>query len=160
MRKLIPLLLALPVILMLGCVRMSPEESVNQVGTSHTVTATFGNGAGDPLANEPTTFEIISGPNVGLTHNTTTNDNGDATFTYTSNGNMGKDTIKATAGGLTGTAIKWWSISVPMGSVNCDNVVNVSDSINIQRYIAGLGVSQVEPCPDIGDPTIIIIDSP
>lgn len=160
MRKLIPVLLALPVILLMGCVRMSPEESVNPISTQHTVTATFFNGNGDPLVGEATTFEIISGPNAGLTGNDTTDAQGSSTFTYTSNGNMGKDTIKATAAGLTGTAIKWWSISVPMGSVDCDSNVTTSDAIKILNSIAGNPYSQVEPCPNIGDPIMIIIDSP
>jgi len=159
MRKLPLLLLALPIILMLGCVGLSPEESVNPVGTSHTVTATFGNGSGSPTVGLAVTFTITSGPNAGQTHNATTDANGQATFTYTSNGQMGKDTIKVCDNPgctLVATAIKYWSIQTKMGSVDCDANVTVSDSIKIQQYLAGFVVTQTEPCPNIGDDIMII----
>jgi hypothetical protein len=39
-----------------------------------------------------------------------------------------------------------------MGDVDCDNNVTAADALKILRYLAGLPVSQTEPCPDIGTP--------
>ena len=68
------------------------------------------------------TFTVTLGPNVGTTGTGVTNASGDATFTYTSNGAAGTDTIEATAT-LTGTggvptpvkdtATKTWIVTDP-----------------------------------------------
>ena len=36
------------------------------------------------------------------------------------------------------------------GDVDCNGSVDAVDSLKILRYVAGLSVSQTEPCPDIG----------
>ena len=73
---------------------LAPASSTNPVNTSHTVTATV-SGTGDPVVGRSVTFNIVSGPNAGSTDSVTTNSNGQASFTYTSNGSPGTDTIEA-----------------------------------------------------------------
>jgi uncharacterized repeat protein (TIGR01451 family) len=73
---------------------LSPPTAVNLPGTSHTVTATVTDLDGEPLVQTLVTFEITSGPNAGAGAQAVTDDNGQATFTYTSNGLLGTDTIE------------------------------------------------------------------
>ena len=73
---------------------LDPEHAVNPVNTSHTVTATVVDDNGDPIVGREVTFTVISGPHAGTTGTSTTDSNGNATFTYT--GTMaGVDEIQA-----------------------------------------------------------------
>ena len=63
---------------------LTPLTATNPVNTPHTVTATVQNEFGDPIIGRNVDFEIINGPNVGLTGSDITDANGEATFTYTS----------------------------------------------------------------------------
>ncbi|HEY9246763.1 MAG TPA: Ig-like domain-containing protein, partial [Candidatus Methanoperedens sp.] len=74
---------------------LSPTTATNPVGTTHTVTATVQDATGKPIVGREVTFTILSGPNAPKTGNSTTDSNGTATFTYTSNGIAGTDTIQA-----------------------------------------------------------------
>ena len=88
---------------------LSPPSALNLAGTSHTVTATATSTEPNRPAPGPgvaVEFEVISGPNAGQTSdpvNTgmcspadcTTATNGDVSWTYTSNGATGTDTIQA-----------------------------------------------------------------
>jgi hypothetical protein len=38
----------------------------------------------------------------------------------------------------------------PWGDVDCGGAVNSADALKTLRYIAGLPVDQLEPCPDVG----------
>ncbi len=85
-----------------GSINLDPATDTNPAGTSHTVTATVRQGAPPaPAAGVTVTFSIISGPNSGATGtcsanaNCTTDANGQVSFTYTSNGSGGTDTIQA-----------------------------------------------------------------
>ncbi|MBI3950522.1 MAG: Ig-like domain-containing protein [Acidobacteria bacterium] len=71
---------------------LEPASATNAVGTSHTVTATI-TYQGLPLPNRPVFFRVASGPNAGITGSGVTDSNGMASFTYTSNGQLGTDTI-------------------------------------------------------------------
>ncbi|MEA1985219.1 MAG: Ig-like domain-containing protein [Euryarchaeota archaeon] len=73
---------------------LSPTSAVNPVGTSHTVTATLQDDAGAPIVGRLVSFEIMSGPNAGMTGNDTTDASGQATFTYSS-ASAGTDVIEA-----------------------------------------------------------------
>ncbi len=95
---------------------LTPKTDVNEVGTSHTVTARLTSN-GLPVANTTVSFSVSSGPNAGRTGTGTTNASGDATFAYVGSGGVGTDTIQASAtlpgtGGaltaVTGTAAKEW----------------------------------------------------
>jgi hypothetical protein len=78
----------------LAGITLAPASSFNPVGTSHTVTARVA-GTGDPVPGVLVTFNVVSGPNAGSTGTATTDSNGQASFTYTSNGSAGTDTIEA-----------------------------------------------------------------
>ncbi len=73
---------------------LAPASSTNPVNTSHTVNATV-SGTGDPVVGRNVTFNVVSGPNTGLTSTVLTGSNGQASFTYTST-SPGTDTIEAT----------------------------------------------------------------
>ena len=78
---------------------LAPEDDVNIVGTTHTVTATVT--VDDPVPGTPVvgtlvTFNVIAGPNAGDNGTDTTDANGEASFTYTGNGGVGTDIIEAT----------------------------------------------------------------
>ena len=75
---------------------LTPKTATNPAGTSHTVNAHVTTNA-SPTQGVTVTFTVVAGPNTGTTGTGVTDVNGDATFTYTSNGSPGTDTIKASA---------------------------------------------------------------
>lgn len=104
-------------------ISLTPATASNNVGTSHTVTASVHDltaginsfGAGAAL-----TFTVTLGPNTGETGQGTTNADGQVAFTYTSNGTPGIDTIEAcpqiqdpNLEIFCGTAIKAWGVPLP-----------------------------------------------
>src|SRR3989442_8694087 len=100
---------------------LMPKTATNPGGSTHTVTAHVTTNA-SPTPGVTVTFTVTLGPTVGTTGTGVTNASGDATFTYTSNGAAGTDTIEATAT-LTGTggvptpvkdvATKTWIVTDP-----------------------------------------------
>jgi hypothetical protein len=91
-------------------ISLAPATATNVAGTSHTVTATVTttdqNGHPAPGPGVPVEFDVTSGPNAGQTShptntgscspaNCTTDANGHVSWTYTSNGATGTDTIQA-----------------------------------------------------------------
>ncbi len=88
----------------ISCV-LSPTLASNTVNTAHTVVATVtSNGVAKSglLVN----FNVF-GANAGQTGTATTSASGLGTFTYTGT-SVGTDTLRAIAGGATGTATKVW----------------------------------------------------
>lgn len=80
-------------------ITLTPASADNPVGTIHTVTATVTQNTpspGTPVVGTTVTFLVTSGPNAGATGTGVTNAFGQATFSYTSNGTVGTDIIKAT----------------------------------------------------------------
>ena len=74
---------------------LSPVSATNDVGTSHTVTATVQDNTGNPIVGTLVTFEVISGPNAGVVGSSTiTDSNGQASMTYYGH-TEGTDTIVA-----------------------------------------------------------------
>jgi hypothetical protein len=79
-------------------IRLDPVEATNQVGTSHTLTATVTTDTpvpDTPVVGTIVTFTVEAGPNLGTTGTAITNSSGVATFSYTSNGTIGDDIIRA-----------------------------------------------------------------
>jgi hypothetical protein len=75
-------------------IKLGPDEAINPVGTTHTVTATI---SPVPPPGTPVTFKVISGPNAGtLNPPVGTNASGVASKTYTDTGGAGTDFIVAT----------------------------------------------------------------
>lgn len=80
-------------------ISLTPVAGQNEVGTSHTVTATI-TSAGNPVPSELVTFSVTAGPNTGATGVCTpttciSDSNGQVTWTYTGSGGVGTDTIRA-----------------------------------------------------------------
>jgi uncharacterized repeat protein (TIGR01451 family) len=77
-----------------GSVTLAPTFSPNLTGTPHTVTAMVQGADGSPQSDVQVDFAVTGGPNQGITGSGTTNGNGEASFTYTSN-DPGVDQIVA-----------------------------------------------------------------
>ncbi len=85
-------------IVVISDIFLSPEDAINPVGTSHTVWATVTNDdpdPGTPVEGVLVTFEVIDGPNTGVTGSAVTDVFGEASLSYVGN-TPGYDTIEAT----------------------------------------------------------------
>ena len=96
---------------------LGPLSEVNDICSSHTVTATVLGSGNAPVVGVEVTFEVTSGPNAGASGSDTTDANGQATFTWISNGTVGQDTVSASVAGVSApvTATKTWQ--TPAGGV-------------------------------------------
>ncbi|MEU4766855.1 VWA domain-containing protein [Actinosynnema sp. NPDC023794] len=92
-----------PTVNVRGCaaaIDVEPEHEVNELGTpgqTHTVTATVTDDFGDPVANVPVDFSILSGPNAGGAGNGNTSAAGAVDFTYPAAqglAGLGQDSIR------------------------------------------------------------------
>jgi len=100
---------------------LAPEEATNQLpdDSEHTVTATCLSPSGDPVPSQLVTFAVTSGPNAGVMCEDITDQNGQATCTYSSKlcdviGEQGTDTIQASISSLDpGIASKTWICNRP-----------------------------------------------
>ncbi len=63
---------------------LTPLDATNPVNTDHTVTARVQDDDGDPVSGRDVDFEVLSGPNAGLTGSDATDGAGEATFTFSS----------------------------------------------------------------------------
>jgi uncharacterized repeat protein (TIGR01451 family) len=101
---------------------LAPPTATNPVGTTHTVTATLKDDAGQPVANAPVDFTVMgANPTSGTG---TTNASGEATFTYTGTV-AGTDTISAAyvvAGDTvaTASATKTWTATADLQITKTD----------------------------------------
>lgn len=82
-----------------GSIALTPSTDENEVGTSHTVTATITSG-GNPVPNELVSLSVTAGPNTGASGTCVpatciSDSNGQVTWTYTGSGGVGTDTIQA-----------------------------------------------------------------
>lgn len=76
-------------------ITLTPPNATNEVGQTHTVTATLIDLLGNPQPGITVNFSVISGPNSPLNGSAMTNASGQATFTYTGTGGVGMDNITA-----------------------------------------------------------------
>jgi len=76
-------------------ITLGPSGVENTVGQSHTVTARLTDLLGIPQPDIQVTFNVISGPNIGLNGLGTSDSDGYASFTYSGNGGVGTDEINA-----------------------------------------------------------------
>jgi hypothetical protein len=83
---------------------LGPASATNCVGDPHTVTATVQDEVGNPLTDREVTFTVLSGPHQGTTGTDVTDENGQASFTYTGSV-AGTDVLQATFTGSAGTPI-------------------------------------------------------
>jgi hypothetical protein len=125
---------------------LAPPTDTNLVDTSHTVTTTVTQD-GAPASGISVTFNVISGPNSGATGSGTTDGSGQTSFTYTSNGTPGTDTIEA-SGSISGvsfscTAMKTW-VSVPIVINEVDSDTPGTDAAEfVELYDGGAGNSSL-----------------
>jgi hypothetical protein len=75
-------------------ITLGPTDSTNPINTNHTVTAKVQDNNGAPVSGESVDFEIIAGPNVGLTATGVTDGAGEVSFTWTSSA-AGTDVVVA-----------------------------------------------------------------
>jgi hypothetical protein len=75
-------------------VTLSPVSGTNTVGESHTVTASVQNATGEAIEGAKVHFQVVSGPNEGLSAEASTSSTGKALFTYSSS-SAGVDHIVA-----------------------------------------------------------------
>ena len=75
---------------------LGPLTATNDLGVSHTLTATVVDNLGNPIVGRSVTFTVHSGPNAGAHATVVTNVFGKATFTYTGSGGSGTDVADAT----------------------------------------------------------------
>ncbi len=121
---------------------LDPAMATNPVDTDHTVTVTVMEG-GTPAPGVTVTFDVTAGPNVGTSGTAMTDANGQASFTYTSNGQTGTDTIEA-SGAVNGasfscTATKTWAIpaSITVIAPNGGEMWRIGSEATIQWSTSG-----------------------
>ena len=73
---------------------LGPTNATNPIDTDHTVTATVQDDNGNRIEGRQVDFEITAGPNSGLTASTTTDADGQASFTWSSS-TAGTDIVVA-----------------------------------------------------------------
>ena len=83
---------------------VTPSTQSHEVGTTATVSATFTNSCGTPLAGANVDFTGLTGPNAGAIHMDTTDRSGNASFSYTS-ASSGTDALQAEVTNLAGTIV-------------------------------------------------------
>jgi hypothetical protein len=102
---------------------LSPTSATNDVGQTHTLTATVQDDNGAPIQGVTVHFQVTSGPNAGINGNADTGSDGKATFSYTSS-TTGTDHIVASftdaqGGSHTSNEVtKTWSL----GSATVDSI--------------------------------------
>ena len=115
-------------------IHLAPPTATNELGTpgqTHTVTAIVAAGADGGVSGVTVNFEILTGPNAGVTHSSVTDGSGEAEFTYTALQGLvglGTDVIKACFADdldheVCDTAEKTWVDTTPP-EVACLETVN------------------------------------
>src|SRR5207302_2923569 len=79
----------------INTISLAPTGTSDPVGSQHVVTATVTDSSNNPVPGTTVTFNVLSGPNSGMTGTGTTNAQGQAVFTYTGSGGTGTDHIQA-----------------------------------------------------------------
>jgi hypothetical protein len=132
---------------------LTPMRSTNNVGSLHSVTlqvTTNGTGAGGVSVD----FDVISGPNAGLSQTSTTSGSGSTIFSYTSNGTEGTDIIRA-SGTINGTnfsclATQRWVAVSTAPTVQCPgNIVTNAAGDNCARSVTFSVVGSGSPMPTV-----------
>jgi hypothetical protein len=127
---------------------LTPLFDTNPWGTQHIVTTTY-KLAGVPQQDIQINFLVTAGPNAGEGGNSTTDVNGQASFTYTGDGGVGTDTIQATAIDATGAPLvsaqatkDWTPVPVTVGgeAYPINKIVLIAPWIALAVVIAAGGI--------------------
>jgi hypothetical protein len=159
-------------------IAMVPITATNELGTAgqtHTVTATVSAGPAGGVAGVDVNFDILSGPNAGITETATTDISGAVTFTYTATqgiAGLGTDQIQACfTDDLNvencATAEKTWQDTTPPQVdvsvspdllwppnhkyVNVEVTLNASDNVDPNPAVQLVSVTSNEPDNGVGD---------
>ena len=95
-------------------IALNPQLAFNLVGTTHSLTATVTDDEGNPVPGIAVDFDVIAGPNAGVSGTGLTDAAGEAHFSYAGVGGVGVDEIVAAFDDETGTpvfsnvAFKYW----------------------------------------------------
>lgn len=155
-------------------ITLTPPTATNNLSLSqltHTVTASLKDLTGTPEPNILVSFSVVSGPNAGASGTCSTDischtdSNGEVSFTYTSNGTVGTDTIRACYTDSTGAqqcsqdVTKEW---VTGGSglkcdLNGDGVIDRTDIAHILSLLHTT-VPPSDPVADLDNDGIITIN--
>lgn len=131
-------------------ISLIPTSASNDVGTQHTVTATVMDSTGTAMVGTTVIFIVTSGPNAGANGFLATDNNGQASFSYTGSGGVGTDTIQACFTDSQGqqqctTATKDWTpppeieVAVDIKPQSCPNPLNVNSKGLLPVAICGTG---------------------
>lgn len=114
---------------------LTPATASNPAGTNASVTATVTDAGGNPVPNAIVFFAFNSGPNAGPAGPVSTDNNGQAVFTYTDNAGAGTDEIQATLGTLTATPISvTWTAPGPLDHITISPATATIASGGAQPY--------------------------
>jgi len=90
---------------------LSPATATRFINSNHTVTAKVQDNNGDPISGRLVNFEVVSGPNAGLTFSATTNVQGEASFTFSS-AFVGTDEVEASMTNSGGSTVTSNSVTI------------------------------------------------
>jgi hypothetical protein len=123
-------------------ISLNPLTADNPIGTTHTVTARVADQLGRGIPGITVNFTVTSGSNAGTTGSGTTDADGNVSFTYTSNGTAGTDTIVASFTDTSGAMVKsrevtknWVGCAPPEAS--CTPSQKVSNNPRYYRELVG-----------------------
>jgi hypothetical protein len=135
--------------------QLAPLTATNIVGTNHTVIATVTDG-GILVSGIAVTFEVFAGVNQGKGGTEITDALGLASFTYTGDGGVGSDEIRASVAGITTAETivsnlvtkNWLTL---LGDVNGNGSLDLDDARLILEVLVGLNPPQAIHFTTAGD---------
>ncbi len=119
---------------------------------SHTVVATATSSSGSPVAAVSVVFEVLSGPNAGLTDTLNTGADGKATWTYADAlppGSAGVDVIRAKIGSTNSNSVSvTWVSNAPSYTVGGTvNGLKSSQTLTLLNTTSNCGAVSPAVCP-------------
>jgi hypothetical protein len=156
---------------------LGPEKTNNLINTDYTAVATLVDDNGNFLEERQVTFNVVNGPNMGVSNTTVTGRDGKAYFTYAGNGIPGIDVIQASFRDSTQTQIESnlimvsWEEPLPVEfiflesanatmQVGNNNTIIATLSNDKESLLAGREVTfKVVSGPNTGFTSMVITDA-
>jgi len=101
-----------------GRLTLSPASTSASGGNPVTLTAQWTDAANQALSNATVNFQVLSGPNAGLTSQNITDAQGNAALTYTSSA-QGGDVVQASVANASGASVSSNQVTVAWQSAAC-----------------------------------------